>query len=185
MSTINDVVFKVKGKTVSMPETHRLPKDVSEEAFRRFRILGSAVAGFTGAPGKMPSSVAAIGGAGAMTKEERDTQEVTEFEEKLDALENKVRKEFEDLKEFLNQSPTVREVPGGFGLFYTDTSTLRGSGDMFDRYVSKSRDKDTAKEIVEIVKSHKKMSSTGKPYIRQEDLPAIKKDVLEELGLGL
>jgi hypothetical protein len=64
MSTINDVVFTVKGKSVSMPVTKGLPKDVSTEALRRFKVLGSAVAGFTGAAGKMPPSVAAMGGAG-------------------------------------------------------------------------------------------------------------------------
>lgn len=64
MSTINDVTFTVKGKSVSMPSTKGLPKDVSTEALKRFKILGSAVAGFTGAAGKMPPSVAPMGGAG-------------------------------------------------------------------------------------------------------------------------
>jgi hypothetical protein len=59
MSTINDVVFTVKGKIVSMPGAlHKsLPPDVRVEAIRRMRILGSAVAGFTGQPGKIPPTL--------------------------------------------------------------------------------------------------------------------------------
>tara|TARA_R110000868_G_scaffold199868_1_gene446994 strand:- start:332 stop:859 length:528 start_codon:yes stop_codon:yes gene_type:complete len=64
MSKIDDIVFTVKGKTVSTPSLKGLPKDVSAEALKRFKILGSAVAGFTKAAAKTPPTVAAMGGAG-------------------------------------------------------------------------------------------------------------------------
>lgn len=68
MSKIDDVVFTVKGKTVSTPSLKGLPKDVSAEALKRFKILGSAVAGFTKGAAKMPPTVAAIGGAGGPSR---------------------------------------------------------------------------------------------------------------------
>lgn len=67
MNTVDDLVFSVKGKKVSAPMTEikALPEAERQKAYMRLRALGSAVAGFTGAPAKMPPTVAAMGGAGA------------------------------------------------------------------------------------------------------------------------
>lgn len=67
MNTVDDLVFKVKGNRVgvSAPEVKALPEAERQKAYMRLRALGSTVAGFTGAPAKMPPTVAAMGGAGA------------------------------------------------------------------------------------------------------------------------
>ena len=66
MNTVDDLVFRVKGKTVNAPmsEIKALPEEERRKAYMRLRTLGSAVAGFTSAPAKMPPTMA-MGGAGA------------------------------------------------------------------------------------------------------------------------
>jgi hypothetical protein len=66
MNTVDDLVFRVKGKKVSAPMTEikALPEAERHKAYMRLRTLGSAVAGFTGMATKMPPTMA-MGGAGA------------------------------------------------------------------------------------------------------------------------
>ena len=92
-----------------------------------------------------------------------------------------VKKEFEDLWAKLGQSPTVRQVPGGFGMFYEDTEVLRGpAGDMFERYVRGSSNKELANLVAGIVKSYSKKAGE-KPYILEEDFKKIQGDVFKKL----
>lgn len=66
MNTVDDLVFKVKGKSVKAPmsEVKALPEAERQKAYMRMRTLGSTVAGFTSAPAKMPPTIA-MAGAGA------------------------------------------------------------------------------------------------------------------------
>jgi hypothetical protein len=176
MNRADNVLFRVKGDkaTVAPSRIKRLPLIEKTEALRRLQLLGAAVAGFARPEAPAAAPAPAPAPAAAASDSER---EMREFEARWAAL---VGEEFDDLKDFLNQSPTVRAVPGGYGLFYTDTDSLMGSGDMFDRYIAKSESKSLAEEIAKIVKAHSKTSAAGNPYILQEDLPAIRREVLRK-----
>lgn len=62
---------------------------------------------------------------------------------------NELKKEFDNLMEFITQSPTVQQVTDGYGYFYTDTDTLMGSGDMLERYYKKAENKKIAKKLID------------------------------------
>lgn len=98
MNTVDDLVFKVKGKSVNAPmsDIKALPEEERRKAYARLRALGSTVAGFTGAPAKMPPTVAAMGGAGAAPRSRSPSPKpkrsrIPLYGEKKDAILDKVR----------------------------------------------------------------------------------------------